>query len=270
MAVITISHDSFSHGKEIAERVAAKLGYECVGPEVIQEACQAFDLPQNALKRALQDSPRVLDRVISKKERYVAMFRAAFFEHMRRDNVVYHGLAGHIFLAGVPHVFKVRVVTDQDDRIREEMRREGIGDPEEARRRLDRQDAERRGWSKYLYGRDNHDPELYDIYVNLKGISMEQAVEIIVSGMKISTNGHLPHMLRMLNDRALEAKVEARLLRVFPDVDVQVRDGEVFARINASLIQEDMVARKARVALDDVEGIKAVRVGVTPSNFVPF
>jgi cytidylate kinase len=270
MAIITISHDSFSHGKEIAEKVAEKLGYECIGPEVIHEACQAFNLPQTALKRALHDSPRPLERFLSKKERYVAMFRAAFFEHMRRDNVVYHGLAGHVFLAGVPHVFKVRIITDRDDRVQEEMRREGLTDPDEARRRIDRQDAERRGWSKYLYGRDNHDPGLYDIYVNLQGISIGQAVDIIINAMKISTNGHMPHMLRMLADRALEAKVEARLLQVFPDVDVQVRDGEVFARINASIIQEEMVARKARGAVEDIEGVKAVRVGVAPSNYVPF
>ncbi|MBU0513634.1 MAG: cytidylate kinase-like family protein [Proteobacteria bacterium] len=270
MAIITISHDSFSHGQEIADKVAQRLGYECIGPEVIQEACEAFNLPQKALKRALHDSPRVLERFLSKKERYIAMFRAAFFERMRHDNVVYHGLAGHVFLAGVPHVFKVRIITHLDDRVREEMRREGITDPGEARRLIERRDAERKGWTRYLYDRDNHDPELYDIYLNLQGIGVDQAVEIIVNAMKISTNGHMPVMRKMLADRALEAKVEARLLEIFPDVQVQVREGEVFARINASIVQEDMVARKARGAVSDIEGVKAVRVGVAPSNYVPF
>jgi cytidylate kinase len=270
MAIITVSHDSFSHGKEIAQKVADKLGYECIGPEVIQEACETFDLPPKALKRALHDSPRVLERFLSKKERYVAMFRAAFFERMRADNVVYHGLAGHVFLAGVPHVFKVRVITDRDDRIREEMRREGMTDPGQARRQLDRQDAERRGWSKYLYGQDNRSPELYDIYLNLQGITIDQAAEIIINATKISTNGHMAVMRRMLADRALEAKVEARLLDLFPDVEVQVRDGEVFARINASIIQEEMVSRKARGAVAEIDGVKTVRVGVAPSNYVPF
>jgi len=270
MAIITISHDSFSHGKEIAEKVAQRLGYECLGPEVIQEACKDWNLPPMALKRALHDSPRVLERFLAKKERYIAMFRAAFFERMRHDNVVYHGLAGHVFLAGVPHVFKVRIVTDIDDRVEEQMRLMGRRDPHEARRMLKLEDAERKGWTKYLYERDNHDPELYDIYINLQGITIEQAVEIIVNATKISTNGHMPMMRKMLADRTLEAKVEARLLEIFPDVQVQVRDGEVFARINASIIQEEVVARKARGAVEDIEGVKAVRVGVAPSNYVPF
>jgi hypothetical protein len=38
MSVITISRGSYSHGKEIAEKVAQKLGYECISREIILEA----------------------------------------------------------------------------------------------------------------------------------------------------------------------------------------------------------------------------------------
>lgn len=36
MAIITISRGSYSKGKEVAEKVAEKLGYECISRDVLQ------------------------------------------------------------------------------------------------------------------------------------------------------------------------------------------------------------------------------------------
>jgi hypothetical protein len=38
MAIITISRGSYSKGKEVAEKVAEHLGYECLSREVILDA----------------------------------------------------------------------------------------------------------------------------------------------------------------------------------------------------------------------------------------
>jgi len=37
MSVIAISRGSFSHGKEIAEKVASKLDYKCMSKDLILE-----------------------------------------------------------------------------------------------------------------------------------------------------------------------------------------------------------------------------------------
>ena len=60
------------------------------------------------------------------KESYVAYIRVALLAHFEKDNVVYHGLASHYFLQGVPHVLKVRIIANMEDRVREEMKRENI------------------------------------------------------------------------------------------------------------------------------------------------
>lgn len=39
MAIITISRGSYSRGKEVAEKLASKLNYECVSREIILETC---------------------------------------------------------------------------------------------------------------------------------------------------------------------------------------------------------------------------------------
>jgi len=72
MPIITISHDSYSHGEDIAKKVSEKLGYECVGSEIIQHACNTLDSPLSKIRVALHDSPTFLEHVTSKKEQYLA------------------------------------------------------------------------------------------------------------------------------------------------------------------------------------------------------
>jgi len=126
MSIITISRGSYSRGKEVAEKVAAALGYRCISRDVLLEASEIFNVPEIKLVRAIRDAPSILDRFSHGKERYVAYIRASLLRQVQRDNVVYHGLAGHFLLQGIPHVLKVRIIANMEDRIREEMRRENI------------------------------------------------------------------------------------------------------------------------------------------------
>ncbi|MFH1934348.1 MAG: cytidylate kinase-like family protein, partial [Pseudomonadota bacterium] len=116
MSVITISRGSYSRGKEVAEKVARKLGYECISRDILLEASEEFNIPEIRLVRALHDSPSVLERFTHGKERYVSYIRKALLQHVQKDNVVYHGLAGHFFLLNIPHVFKIRIIADMEER----------------------------------------------------------------------------------------------------------------------------------------------------------
>ncbi len=69
MAVITISRGSYSRGKEVAEKVAQKLGYECIAREIILEASEEFNIPEVKLIRAIHDSPSILNRFAYGKEK---------------------------------------------------------------------------------------------------------------------------------------------------------------------------------------------------------
>ena len=124
MSIVTISRGSYSRGKEVAEKVAQKLGYECISRDILLEASEQFNIPEIKLVRAIHDAPSVLDRFTYGKDRYVAYIRAALLKHVQKDNVVYHGLAGHLFLEGIPHVLKVRIIADLEDRIKEELYQE--------------------------------------------------------------------------------------------------------------------------------------------------
>ncbi|MEJ2071714.1 MAG: cytidylate kinase family protein [Syntrophobacterales bacterium] len=80
MAIITISRGSYSRGKEVAEKVAARLGYECISRDVLLEASEQFHIPEIKLVRAIHDAPSILERFTHGKERYVSYIKAALLK----------------------------------------------------------------------------------------------------------------------------------------------------------------------------------------------
>ena len=128
MSIVTINRGSYSRGKEVAEKLALKLGYTCISRDILLEASDEFNIPEMKLIRALHDAPSVLDRFRHGKERYISYIYAALLQHARKDNIVYHGLAGQYFFRDIPHVLKVRIIADMQDRVNEEIRREKISE----------------------------------------------------------------------------------------------------------------------------------------------
>jgi hypothetical protein len=46
MSIVTISRGSYSRGKEVAEKVAQKLGYECISRDILLETSEQFNIPE--------------------------------------------------------------------------------------------------------------------------------------------------------------------------------------------------------------------------------
>ena len=101
MSIVTVSRGTYSQGRDVAEKLAQKLGYKCISREIMVEAAKEFDIPELRLVEAIQDPPSILERFTYGKERYLAYFQAVLLEHFQKDNVVYHGLAGHFLVRDV-------------------------------------------------------------------------------------------------------------------------------------------------------------------------
>ena len=263
MSIVTISRGSYSRGKEVAEKLAQQLGYECISREVVLEASEQFDIPQLQLLRAVRDAPSILDRYRFGKERYVAYVRAALLRHVQRDNVVYHGFAGHFFLQQIPFVLNVRIIADTEDRIEEVVRREGVS-ADEARHIVERLDDERSKWSQYLYGIDTWDPSLYDMVLHLRWLSVDDAVKLIAHNAALPAFQGTPEAMRVLDNHALAAQVEAALIAEFPQARVSAKDGSVFVAIHGAMSQQQALTDEAKDLASFVEGVERVTIHFVP------
>ncbi|WP_321495574.1 cytidylate kinase-like family protein [uncultured Desulfobacter sp.] len=226
MSVITISRGSYSRGKEVAEKVASELGYGCISRDILLEASEEFNIPEIRLGRALHDAPSVLERFTHGRERYVSYIRKALLQHIRKDNVVYHGLAGHYFLLNLPNVLKIRIISDMEERVKEEVRRESIS-AEKARYILKKDDDERRKWGLRLYGIDTSDSRLYDMVLNIKNISVADAADLICQTVRKPNFNTTTESTKILENELLSAKVHAALVKTYPKLIVTADDGTV-------------------------------------------
>ena len=263
MSIISISRGSYSRGKEVAEKLANALNYECISREIILEASEHFNIPELKLVRAIHDAPTILDRFSSGKERFIAFFRAALLKHLQRDNVVFHGLGSHFFLQHFPHVLKVRISANLEDRVREEMIRENIS-AEEARMVLVNDDAERRKWGLQIFGQDTWNPQLYDMILHIGNMNVDQAVSIILHAVQQPCFISTPESLHMLADEALSAQVEATLVKTFPKVIVDSGNGDVFINVRGSRADEKNITEKVKRLVEKVEGVKNIQVNIVP------
>jgi len=263
MPIITISRGSYSRGKEVAEKVAQVLGYECISRDILIEASEQFHIPEIKLVRAIHDAPSVLNRFTHGKEKYVAFIRAALLKHAKNDNLVYHGLAGHYFLEGISHALKVRVIADLDDRVKEEVKREGIS-TEEARYILRKDDEERRKWGLQLYGIDTWNSGLYDLVVHIKTKTVDDAVSLILHAAKLPCFQTTPESKKLIQNVALAAEAKAALVGEFPTSEVSAKEGIVSVKIDALLIQDKQITDKVRSIIEKLDGVQEVRVHVIP------
>ncbi|MFC2014330.1 AAA family ATPase [Chloroflexota bacterium] len=245
MAIITISRGSYSRGKEIAEKAAKKLGYECIGRETIIKASEQYNIPEMQLVRAIHDAPSILERFGYRKEKYITFFKSTLLHNLKKDNVVYHGLAGHFLLKGISHVLKVRILSDMEDRIVLEMEREKIS-REQAQRILQSDDQQRRSWSKNLFGIDTADPSLYDMVLHIKTITPDDAVDMICYTIRLPHFHTTAQSQQALEDLLLACKVKTALLDIKPDVDVSARDGIVIVKTKAHVQQSDHLVHEIK------------------------
>lgn len=258
MAIITISRGSYSRGKEVAEALAKRLGYSCVSRDILLETCEEFSIPEIKLVKALHDAPSILERFSHGKERYISYFRAAFLNHMAKDNVVYHGLAGHFFLQDIAHVCKVRIIANMEDRVKEEMKRENCS-AEEARYLLKKDDDERHRWSLALYGKDTWNCNLYDMVLHIDAMTVEDVVDVLAGMVEKGRFNATPESLALLQEKALIASIHAKIVNVSPRATVDLYDGVVtLGNLNGGLKNDGELRRKTAERHIQAHGLKDV------------
>ncbi len=263
MAIITISRGSYSRGREVAEKLAGRLGYECISREVILEASKQFNIPQITLLRAVRNAPSILDRYRFGKERYVAYVRAALLQHVQRDNVVYHGFAGHLFLQPIPFALNVQVLADTEDRVQEVMKTgEGLGGRGSAGAAANRRGALEVEPASLRHRYPGCEPLRHGPQPPLA--VHRRCGDLIARNAELPAFQSTPETKQILDNFVLAAQVEAALIAEFPQAKASARDGDVFVAVHGSMSQQRSLTDKARDLASFVEGTRQVNVHFVP------
>ena len=267
MSIIAISRGTFSGGEALAKRVAERLGYQCLSRETnLEAAAKEYGVPAADLVVAMERRPSFWHRVAGARTAYLTFVRAALCEQASADNLVYHGLAGHLLLPGISHVVRVRVIADLDYRIKAAREQQELG-PAEALAYIEKVDKERRQWVRFLFGAEWDDPQLYDLVLNLSRMSLGTASETVARLAEQADFRATPESRRAMEDLTLASRVSAALAMDSRTRDVQL---EVVAVGGIVTIAGQTHAPAADEAIEavvrKVDGVTEVRSKVV---FIP-
>jgi cytidylate kinase len=255
MAIITISRGTFSGGRNFAECLAEKLGYRCISRIATHEAAKRYGVTDEELTEAIHETPGIWERLSSAKERYLACARAALISQVRDDNVIYHGLAGHFLLKGVPHVLRVRVVADAEFRIKGAMDRTRLV-RNEAIEYINKMDEKRVRWTRFLYHVDWTDPSLYDLVLNFEHMGLEGACEIVCHIIGMPEYQTTPMSRRAMGDLVLSSHVKAILAtdKSVPGLGIEVEASGGVVTLSGT-VDSIVSADRVRMIVRDLPGV---------------
>lgn len=252
MSVVIISGESHCRREEISREVAEALGYVCISREVLAEASRRYGLPEEKLEEALKDSSGFLDRLSNTRSRHLTYFQAALTAALNKDNVVYHGEAGHMFVSEVSHVLGVRLMADLEERVAIKMEKEGM--PEKKALELLLKESEQRNrWFLSVFGLDGMDSGQFDLVINVTQIGPERAVNIIVETTRDVKFQPITYSVKAMQDQELASRVRAALIDAYPDVTVNARNGDISIKTKALKKKE-----KSALIRDQVQGMEGV------------
>jgi cytidylate kinase len=258
MAIITISRGTYSGGKTVAEQLAHRLGYECLSRELMtKEACIEFDLNENEVLDAMDESPSIIssDRPISSAN--VNFVRATLLKRVRSLELVYHGLAGDILLRGVKKMLRVRILAGQKYRIKAAMNNNDI-DHETAVKIIHTLDKKRDKWAQVVLGTEWSDPSLYDVAFNLDYMSVDSVVDTLVRLSKREEFTADASTTKSLENLILSSNVWAALAKHKPSWALHVY---VVAQDGVVSLYGDVASRKFSDAIQNiVSEVKGVNV----------
>ncbi|HMQ34357.1 MAG TPA: cytidylate kinase-like family protein [Chloroflexaceae bacterium] len=202
MAVITISRQYGSGGREVAGLVCERLGYRYFDKELMAQLGdelglapeQIVDLPdhrhrtQGLLERLFASAINPLGdpsgwalpaRLEAQRRTTVQTFQSLIQAAHERGGVVVMGRGGQAVLRGAPDVLHVRLVAPVEQRVARVQRREGLSE-DEARARIAERDEAALDYVRRYYDLDAADPLLYDVVLTMDKLTTVAAAELIV------------------------------------------------------------------------------------------
>ncbi len=228
-AILTISREFGSGGREIGQAVARDLGFRYVDRETLLADIRKDGAKWEQWAENLDEHyPTVWEKYDWSYRGFAALMQWHILEHACHGGVVIVGRGGNFALKGVPHAFRIRVTAPQDVRIERIIRRESV-DRDTARWLCDKTDKERAGFLHAIYGGRWDDPAEYDKVFRVTGQSVDNEASEVKSALmdrERACTEPAQQALRMLSAAARVRAGIATNPRIFIPVFDVLPDGD--------------------------------------------
>lgn len=182
MAVITISREPGTFGKEIAARVAGQLGFVLVDKAHLARLWSEADLDEVSLESVDEWIPSDEPIIDPETEASIKLLPDLIAQLAEEQDLVIIGRAAQGLFRNRPGTLHVRIVAPRRFRVQQLQAQEGTS-AREARRRIKTLEVQRSRYLRFLYRLNRDDPCLYDLTLRVDRLSIEQALNLILAAV---------------------------------------------------------------------------------------
>jgi cytidylate kinase len=260
MSIIIISSDIREEGENIAEKTAKALGYALINRSIIPKISEKCNLPPGKLEEAM-DKPAGLFLGMSAKDkmRYLAYMQAGVLSELKKDNCVCQGLLGHLYVLGVSHALKVKVLPDTGKHVKQVAEKEKISE-KKAYQHIMAWGKQRQQQSLEYFRVDETDPSRYDLTISLSQIDPEDAVKIIAETVSSRKFMPMTYSVQCMVDLALAAEVRASLVENFPNIRVKAENRKLIIETFGLKREKRKKTEKINALVSHIPGVEYFEV----------
>jgi cytidylate kinase len=267
MAVIAMTREMATLGKDVASGLAERLGLTVVHHELVKQGiAERAGMRESEVHRFLEGESSLLERWKIDRKRLSRYTAHEILELAVKGNVLIRGWGATYLLRSVPHVICVRICAPMPFRERVLMKRLGIRDHLLARREIEGNDQAHNGTMQKMFGIDWTDPPLYAIVLNTARIPVSDCVEHIARLAESSAFQETAESRAPLVDDLILSRVRAAIEPRFAGIDPQVRWGKV--TLTGGCSDERMIVELIRL-VHTVEGVTGVESQIRHIAFQP-
>ena len=204
MAVITISKEFGTDSEKVASEAAQKLGYEYIGDRLIAEVAKELRVSESEAEMFRKTSQ---SRILRFVDRYTCSLvqKVVDREHGCLDDKNYYettkklvqnvydagnaiilGWGGQCILRGKPDTLHVRLVKDEETKIREVMKNRNL-EHKAAKAFIEREESDLKAYIEHYFNEDWNAAHLYDLIIDMGKTPVEKAVDLICDNLKYKT-----------------------------------------------------------------------------------
>jgi cytidylate kinase len=262
MAVITVTREMGTLGKDVVQGLADALKCEVVHHEMVEHDLAArLGMQESTVHRYLEGDATLFERWKVDKHKLSRYTALEILKLAQKGNIIIRGWGASALLKDVQHVLRVRICAPQEFRQTVLMRRLNVHDTNLARREIERSDAAHGRIVHGFFGLDWKNPLLYNIVLNTGSLPIQTCVTTLTRLAEDPAFQETAETRAALNDKLLEWQIRNVLIgRELVDfggasVDVAVTAGAVVLTGSCYAVElKEAISRIVR----EMPGVKSV------------
>lgn len=229
MAILTISREFGSGGRELGQAISRELGYRYIDrTKILEDIRQAGEKWERWSKTLDEHCPTVWEKYDWSFKGFAALIQSVILQEALKNNVVIMGRGGNFLLKDIPYALRIHVIAPIDKRIDRIMARESV-DHDTARWLIEKSDSERSCFIHLIYGRPWNEIAEYDMVFDTGVKTLDELTAIVHDALSDKDTCHTEAAIKLLQMRAKAARIKAEILIdhdfFIPTLDVYT-DGE--------------------------------------------